>query len=88
MGLFHSHQSQPSDKELQLQAQLRQAAAPYEAVITAALQWVARWALPECQVERVDDVANGYQWQYPEIIDAHPGQHSGERAETRGIRPE
>ncbi len=32
-------------------------------MITAALQWLARWALPECQVERIDDVASGYQWQ-------------------------
>ncbi len=63
MGLFHPHPSQPDDKELRLRSQLQQAAAPYEAVIMAALQWVARWALPECQLARVEDAAAGYQWQ-------------------------
>ena len=59
MGLSHSNLSQPSDKALQLQ----QAAAPYDAVISAALQWAANWALPDCQVARVEDAAHGYQWQ-------------------------
>jgi hypothetical protein len=63
MGLFRSHSNQPSDKNLQLQNQLQQAAAPYEAAITPALQSVARWALPECQIERVESAAHGYQWQ-------------------------
>ena len=63
MGLFHPHTSQPSDQEPQLQSQLQQAVAPYEAVITAALQWAANWALADCQLARVDDEAHGYQWQ-------------------------
>ena len=51
-----------NDKEVQLQSQLRQAAAPYDGMVTAALQWLAHWAFPECQVERIDDAAGGYQW--------------------------
>ncbi len=63
MGLFHSHPNQPSDKELQLQSQLRQAAAGYEPMVVAGLQRLTRWALPDDQIERVDDAASGYVWQ-------------------------
>jgi len=66
MGLFHSHSDQPrqpDNKELLLLNQLRQASAPYEPMVTAALQWLANWAMPECQVERVESAASGYQWQ-------------------------
>ena len=65
MGLFHSHAdrpNQPDDKEVQLRSQLQQAAARYDAVVTAGLQWLARWAMPECEVERVENAATGYQW--------------------------
>ena len=62
MGLFHSHPAQPNDQG-PLRGQLQQAALPYEGVIITALQWTAAWALPSCQIGRIDNDGAGYQWQ-------------------------
>jgi hypothetical protein len=65
MGLFQSHSdraAQQAEKEQQLMAALRQAAAPYEPMVLAGLQRLTRWAFPEDQIERVDEAAGGYAW--------------------------
>ena len=66
MGLFHSRSDQPNQKALQeqqLQNQLRQAAAVYDGVVTAALQRLTHWAFPGGQIDRVDEATAGYAWQ-------------------------